>query len=378
MYSLVALLSFLATAGFLHAFVFRRRGYLVLFSAALCAMLYTHTWAVFFVVACALALGVCLLTTDDRRGVARDGVIAFAAAGLGFLPWVPNLLYQTAHTGAPWAAIPGPKEPLVRPVILFGGWLAAFILFPVGALGVWHLVRWRRSQASIAYLVAATIFFGFILSAWINARINPGWSPRYFIAIAAPTVIVAGVALSRVGRLGLVALIVVAALGFKPWQFFRVEAGTDSLSNIKAASRIVGPKLQRGDVVIGLEPGQVTTLAYYLPPGMRYATCMGPVRDPGVIDWRDVVDRLETADTPRVIHDLIDSVPAGGHVVVAVPNFTRERNLTRYFELVNLRSAQVRNLVNRDPHLALMQVVPRSAVYPIGASAHLRVYLKTG
>jgi hypothetical protein len=183
--------------------------------------------------------------------------------------------------------------------------------------------------------------------------------------------------LSRVGRLGLVALIVVAALGFKPWQYFRVEAGSNSLSNLKAASRVVGPRLQRGDVVIGLEPGQVTTLYYYLPSGMRYATVMGPVDDPGVIDWRDVVDRFERADTPQVVRDLVDSLPVGGHVVVAVPNFSKERNLTRYFELVNYRGAQVGRLISNDPHLARLMVVPRSGEYPVGASAHLRVYVQT-
>ena len=377
MYSLMALLSLLATFAFLHAFVFRRRGYLPVFSIALCAMLYTHTWGVFFVVAAALATGVCLATTSDRRGVVIDALLAFGAAGVGFLPWVPNLLYQAAHTGAPWAGIPTIKEPFLRPIGLWGAWPATFALLPVGALGVRELVRRHHSRETVAFLVAAVMLAGFVASSWANARINPGWSPRYFIAIIGPSVLVSAVALARARWLGTVALVVVAVLGMKPLTFFFDSAGADTLSNLKTVSRTIGPRLQPGDVVIGLEPGQVTTLYHYLPPGMRYATSMGPVRDPGVIDWRDVIDRLEHADVHRNVSRLIDDLPPGGHLVVAVPNFARERHLTRYFTLVDRRGNELVRIVGHDPRLALLLVVPPASDYPVGASAHVRVYVKT-
>ena len=377
MYSLMALLSLLATFAFLHAFVLRRRGYLPVFSIAICAMLYTHTWAVFFVIAALVGTGVCLLTTSDRRGVIVDALIAFGAAGVGFLPWVPNLLYQARNTGAPWAAIPSIKEPFLRPIVLWGAWPAAFVLLPMGALGVAHLLRRRRSPATVAFLTAAAMLAAFVLSSWVNARINPGWSPRYFIAIIGPSILVAAVALARAGRLGTVALIIVAVVGFKPWVFFDNPVGNDGLSNLKTVSRTIGPHLQPRDLVIGLEPGQVTTLYHYLPPGLRYATSMGPVRDPGVIDWRNVVDRLEHADVKRDVGPLIDALPKGAHVAVAIPNFSRESHLTRYFELVNQRGAELVKFVTRDPRLALLLVVPPARTYAVGASAHVHVFVKT-
>ena len=42
MYELMGLLGLLATAGFLHGFVYRRRKYLILFAVAQALMLYTH------------------------------------------------------------------------------------------------------------------------------------------------------------------------------------------------------------------------------------------------------------------------------------------------------------------------------------------------
>ena len=47
-YQLLAVLGLVATASFLHAFVFRRRPYVIVFALALALMLYTSFWAVFF------------------------------------------------------------------------------------------------------------------------------------------------------------------------------------------------------------------------------------------------------------------------------------------------------------------------------------------
>ena len=127
-----------------------------------------------------------------------------------------------------------------------------------------------------------------------------------------------------------------------------------------------------------MEPGQLTTLYHYLPPGLRYATSMGPVRDPGVIDWRDVVDRLERADVRRNVTELVDAVPVGGHVVVATPNFIRE---TRPHPLLRAREPQ-----RPGAHRTRSPTIPgwrscsscrRAGTYPVGASAHVRVFERT-
>jgi hypothetical protein len=378
MYSLLALLSILATGAFLHAFVFRRRGYVAMFSVALCAMLYTHTWAVFFVAATAIALVPCVVVAPDRRRILLDALLAFGAAGVGFLPWVPNLLYQRAHTGAPWAPLPSGHELFIRPVLLVGGWISFIILAPLSVLGVAEMMRRRRSRPTVAYGVAALIMAVFIVTAWVGAHLNPGWSPRYFVAIIASIILVAAVALSRAGRWGLVALIAIAFVSANPVRLFsEPKFGMAGLSNLKGAAHSIAPRLQPGDLVLSMEPGQLTTLYHYLPPGLRYATSMGPVRDPGVIDWRDVVDRLENADVGRNVTELVDAVPVGGHVVVATPNFIRETDLTRYFQLVNRDGRVLIQTVSRDPRMVQQVVVPRAGKYPVGASAHLRVFERT-
>src|SRR3954471_1317290 len=57
-YSLVVLLSLLATTFFLFAFVQRRRKYLPFFAVALAALLYTHIWSAFYVLAALITVAV--------------------------------------------------------------------------------------------------------------------------------------------------------------------------------------------------------------------------------------------------------------------------------------------------------------------------------
>ena len=106
MYSLILLLSLVVAGAFVRAFVLGRRRWAPVFSVSLAAALYTHNWALFLTLAALAALGWCVWSqpAPERRRLARDGALAFAGAAVLYLPWVPTLLYQATHTGAPWAA----------------------------------------------------------------------------------------------------------------------------------------------------------------------------------------------------------------------------------------------------------------------------------
>src|SRR3954469_18723161 len=117
-YSLVVLLSLLATTFFLFAFVQRRRKYLPFFAIALAALLYTHLWSAFFV----MAVGVItLLLLRKRRELFRDALLGFGGAFVLYLPWLPTTLYQLKHTAAPWANGPTYRAYQQIPHTLAGG-----------------------------------------------------------------------------------------------------------------------------------------------------------------------------------------------------------------------------------------------------------------
>ena len=51
----------------------------------------------------------------------RDAALAYVGAVVLFLPWLPNFIYQSTHTGAPWAPPPRFGAPVLISRDLIGG-----------------------------------------------------------------------------------------------------------------------------------------------------------------------------------------------------------------------------------------------------------------
>jgi hypothetical protein len=64
---------------------------------------------------------------------------------------------------------------------------------------------------------------------------------------------------------------------------------------------------------------QLAVVAHYLPSGLRYATPTGLVRDPRVVDWRDLVSRLDAANPCRAILPAVAALPLGAAVLEIDP-----------------------------------------------------------
>src|SRR5215204_6584938 len=112
MYALLALLGMVSLTCWLQAFTTDadavRRGPAIGFAVSFAAMLYTHNWALFFGAATGVAWLVLLWRArgQERRRLLRTGLLAYGGAVVLYAPWLPNTLYQAAHTGAPWAEAP--------------------------------------------------------------------------------------------------------------------------------------------------------------------------------------------------------------------------------------------------------------------------------
>src|SRR4051794_8015216 len=171
MYSLVALLGMLATAFFLHAFVYGRRAYRIPLGLVLAAMLYTHNWAFFFIAGMLAALGFVWHAADDRRTVVHDAILAFGTAGVLYLAWVPSLVFQALHTGAPWATAPPLKSLLHAPDLLLGGQAGTAALLLAGGAGLAALTQ--RSSRDREVLVPALICLAIapIVCAWLVSQV---------------------------------------------------------------------------------------------------------------------------------------------------------------------------------------------------------------
>ncbi len=83
----------------------------------------------------------------------------------------------------------------------------------------------------------------------------------------------------------------------------------DAKADVKTLAEAVKPGLHTGDLVVAMQMEEVPVLAYYLPAGLRFATAMGPVEDPGVADWRNALTRMEAATPARSIQPQLDAAP---------------------------------------------------------------------
>lgn len=357
MYSLMLVLSLVMTAAFLHVFAFRNRRYLPVLVALLAAMLYTHNWGLFVIAGALCALAPCMLAVDDRRPLVRDALIGFGGAGLLYLPWVPTLLYQVQHTGAPWLNSPRLGAPVQISKSLLGGPSATVALVLAGGSGLAAVFGERGTRRErIALVAAATLCVATLGIAWLFSQFSPAWTTRYLGVALGPLIIIAAAGLARAGRLGLAALAIVLVLWAIPKTF-----DLRNKSNAAELGSEAGQLMRPGDLVISMQAEQTPLMDYHIPTeGLRWATPIGPVKNPGVMDWRDVHDKLETATPARNLQPLLAKLPRSARVLLVHPVTSRPEDWDApWTQLVRRRSAQWGQALADDPRFERRAVVPR-------------------
>jgi uncharacterized membrane protein len=294
MYTLVAVLSVVATAAFI-----RQRP--VILIVALTLLLYTHTWGVF------LFAG--LVVAGLRRGrLAPLGVVAVL-----YVPWVPSLVSQALHTGAPWALPP-----------------SILVLVPAALA-----VAWRpRDDLVLAAAAGLTL-------AWLVSQITPAWSPRYLFVLLGPVLLV----VARRPAWAIAPLVGVMLLIGSPV----------TKSNARAVAVSAAQSIRPGDLVVVTQPEQVSVLHRYLPSGVVYLTPLGSPPDPSLTDWRNALPRLRAASATRILLPRVRALEPGRRVVLVVP-VAREA-LSAWSRAVRRRT--------REWRAAL-----RAELRPIGATSH--------
>jgi mannosyltransferase len=274
MYTLVALLSLVATAAFVLAFVRGRRRHLVTLGVALTLLLYAHTWGVFLVAA---------LAVPALRASRRDAALVAGAVAVAFAPWLPTLAYQALHTGAPWSRAPS--------------------LLVLAALLAPAALAWR---ASPTVRLLALVGAAGVTLAWAASQLEPAWSGRYLAVLYGPAALALACAVGRRPPWA-ASVVAIAALAL-------LAVPLPAKSNVRAVAVSAGIGLRPGDVVVSTQPEQVPVLARYLPRGVVFVTPLGVVADPSVMDWRDALPRLRAAPAPR-----LPALAAGRRVVLVTP-----------------------------------------------------------
>lgn len=356
MYALMGLLGLLAATAFVHAFVFRRRKYLILFAVAQALMLYTHAWGIFFGVGAAIALLPAFLVADDRRALVRDAVLAFLGAGILFLPWLPNFVYQATHTAAPWDSAPRFGAPVQLSRDLLGGDRVAVALLIAAVIGFAELFTHalRRTRAATAMWTLIALPTATLVMAWAASQVTPAWVSRYFAPILGAILLLAAFGCSRAGIVGIVAVAASVVFLANPASFTPAYK-----SDMRDVGGEMAARLHPGDLVIVGQPEQVPLSWYYLPGGLRYANTIGPVADPRYMNWVDALKHLQDANPQATLQPLLASLRPGQQVLFVRPLTEGAQSWKApWTVLVRRRSAQWGEILASDPSL---KAVPGAA-----------------
>jgi mannosyltransferase len=342
MYELEAFLSLVVAWSYVEGILRGRRAWTPVFVVATALLAYSHNWGLF------LCVGLAAATVAFARDRLR--LLGIAAAGVAVLyaPWVPTLLSQVRHTGAPWSTRPSFHDLFLSAGTVIGGdapWVTLVLVggAALGGVVVHERTQERREIAALLTVTAVTVVLAFVAS-----QISPAWTARYFAVIFGPVVLVAGQAIARARRLGVATLVALVFL----FAGFSVKNDKENAKGITAGTR---PYLKTGDLIISTHPEQVPVLRYYLGPGYRWATTLGPQPDPLIFDWRDAVSRLKAVKEQPTIDSLLRSVPPGGQFVVFEPVFRDYRAWrATWTKLVWRKASDWSWLLEHDPRLQLV------------------------
>lgn len=355
MYSLLVLLGVVTATALARVLVLRRRRSLPVFVIGMTCMLYTHNWGLFFGLGAGVAALLCAKRADEPRAVLRDAALGFGAIAVLYAPWMPTLAFQAAHTGAPWSTRPVLWSLTQGMYGLLGGRGASVALLLVAGMGVAIVMRTGRGRgrttaAALLALVATTL-----VTAWVYSKLSPAWAERYLAVLLGPTLVLCGIGLARARTLGVAALAL--TLGF--WISDPRDVRVDHKSNVASVVGKVTGRLGADTLVLSPQPEQVPVLAYYVHQPVRFATPLGPVSDPRMMDWRDALARMRRTGTLRTLERFLAGV-APRHEVALVLSSSQDRS-SQWLRAIEHRARTWRRALRHDRRFVLVERVRSGA-----------------
>jgi mannosyltransferase len=347
MYALLILLGIVTSTAFALAYVQRRTRWRPVFGVLLALMLYTHNWSLFFGAACVAALAWLwhCAPVAERRGLLRDGAIGFGVTALLYAPWLPTLASQAQHTGAPWSIRPMFDELIFGTGTTIGGRGPSVALALAAGMAISAMAAQRRLRELRTTQTLLILFAGAVLFAFVASQISPAWASRYLAVALGPLLLFAAATLVNADRVGLWALAIFIAICALPQPVKLMDT-----SDEKAVAQEIHGYLKPGDLVLLTHPERVPIMRHYLGPQLRYGDLFGPVKDTGIMDWRDALDRMKKVRIKTNLEPQLASVPLHGHVALVRPIVDKKSNSWKapWTHRVAIFSVHWARALNRD------------------------------
>jgi hypothetical protein len=322
MYSLVLLLSLLAAHALLSVHRSDRPARAAIALALLSsALLYTHYYAIWL----GLVVGSAELWRVIRHRDQRSAwaVAALVAGLISFLPWVPILRFQAAHTGAPWTAPPSFNAVLDTVAAWAGGTspLARIGQLAMLALALLAVLGRRGTRRTVVIGPPAArdplrllgVVVAVLLVAIVDAMITKQASvPRYTTVVLGLFVVVVAIGVqvlpSQNVRRAVVAGLALIGLG--------VGAATvgQPRTQVGQVAAVLASSSHPGDVVLYCPDQLGPSASRLLSPSLGLNQVVYPnLAPPNRVDWVDYAERMSLGD-PTAVAKEVDQL-ARGHTI---------------------------------------------------------------
>lgn len=299
-------------------------------AAVVSALLWTHYWAIWFLLTAGIGLLVHLWRArrSDEAQMARSAYLVIAAVvvgGLTFLPWVPAMLYQGSHTGTPWSRPMRPTQILETMLLDFGGskhaeatvlgWLTVALAM-LGLLGraidrrrIELDLRTRPRGRAFAVLIGGTLVVACVAGYALNAT----FASRYASIIHPFFIILAALGLDQIrsrptAMAVLSMLLLLGGIG-------GVRNVVTDRSDARRSADAITTHAEPGDWVVYCpdQLGPATSRLLHLDVRqVTYPNFLPPER----VDWVDYKEQLARTGPEAFAADLLDRV--GSHRVFLV------------------------------------------------------------
>jgi mannosyltransferase len=319
MYSLVA---FLTAAGFLAIDGALRRPTvwnLIGTGACTALLLYTHYWALYLVaVTGAWLVFQAWRGNARRRRGARAALIAVIVGCLCFIPWVPTFLYQSAHTGTPWA-VPANFAAAVDAISSFAGGPTnsgrALALAGLGLFGIArdrvHIMldlRTRPAARGLGIIVFGTLILA-IAAGYLQGS---AFSARYASVVFVPLMLLVAMGLRTFVDWRIASALLVAA------SIFGLATSVTNIWTQRSQAVQVASTLavagKQGDVVAYC-PDQLGPDASRLLPSGKYQQITFPRgTSPEFVDWVDYA-KATAAASPKAFAERLEQMSEPSHAI---------------------------------------------------------------
>ncbi|CAB4597168.1 unannotated protein [freshwater metagenome] len=271
------------------------------------ALLYSHYWSLWLLAALGITSLWKLVRSPDQseRRSWRGIAIALVVAGVVFVPWLPTMLYQAAHTGTPWAKASRPTSALSLVLADNGGGnygeqtLVGAMFAMAMVLGLLGIAIDRRTTAldlrtrpalrGAAWIGALTFAIGCVVSFASSSAFASRYSAVIFPMLALLAAAGCVCFASRWVRFGVVAIF----CGFLSigafWNviFQRTE--------LKAIADAVATSSLAGDIVVFC-PDQLGPAGTRVMPSGLTLLSYPTYGDPKFVDWVDYGERNDASD----------------------------------------------------------------------------------